>query len=274
MDGGTGVLITGAGFQYSQSFYFGSAPAVNVHCTSSEECSMATPASSPGTVNVVTGETLAGPPGRFTFIGPAITGITPRVGPQQGGTNVYITGISLGDDMIVHFGQHQLTVSCTSDTSCVTVSPPGTGSVHLTATRAGRTTIPTPADVFTYEPFPYGKISPDHGPDSGGTVVTITGGNFSTAPGATHFVFSFDAGGPDQLPTHVSCSSTSVCTLTTPPCGNINLCSVEPSAVIKATVGGLSHGIARFTYVLTSPPPAPPPPKAPPCNPLRPDTCQ
>jgi hypothetical protein len=276
MDGGTTVTITGSGFDYTggQTFYFGSWPAVNVYCPSSTQCTMATPAEPPGTVPVVAAGTSPGE-ATFTFIGPAITEIKPNVGPQTGGTYVNIYGVSLSNDMVVKFGNMQVGAPlCVGNYWCTVYSPPGTGSVHITATRNGITTFATQADLFTYEPFPYGTLSPDQGPDTGGTVVTITGGNFSTAPGGTQFVFSFTAGGPDQLPTNVSCSSASVCRLTTPPCASQNFCSIEPYAIVKATDGGLTNAIGRFNYNLTSPPPQPPPPKGPPpCDPSK-HTCQ
>lgn len=97
--------------------------------------------------------------------------------------------------------------------------------------------------------------------------MTVTGSNFNPAPGGTQFVFSFATGGPDRLPANVSCASTSVCTLTTPPCDSQNFCSIQAYAIIKATANGLTNSIAPFTYILSSPPPSPPPTKGPPCTP-------
>ena len=55
-----------------------------------------------------------------------------------------------------------------------------------------------------------GAISPTHGPVSGGTAVTVTGLNFSTAPGATSVDF-----GTKPSPS-VTCSSATTCVAVTP----------------------------------------------------------
>jgi kumamolisin len=271
MFGGDTVTVSGAGFYYTggQTFTFGGVPAVNVTCSNSTTCVMATPAvASAGPVDVLAGGSpLHGPGARFNYLGLSITRISPTVGPQGGNINVDIFGVSLSNKMIVKFGSTQTEApGCVSNTWCsVQHIPPGTGSVPVTITYNGMT-AQAPV-LFTYEPFPEGKISPDHGPDTGGTVVTVTGRNFNPAPGGTQFVFSFATGGPDRPATNVSCASTSVCTLTTPPCDNQNFCSIQPYAVIKATANGLTNPIAPFTYILSSPPPPPPPTKGPPCTP-------
>jgi hypothetical protein len=53
-------------------------------------------------------------------------------------------------------------------------------------------------------------VSPDIGPAAGGTVVTISGTNFSTTPGGTVFTFG------TAVATGVGCSSSTACTATTP----------------------------------------------------------
>lgn len=75
-----------------------------------------------------------------------------------------IFGISLSNNMIVKFGNTQTEApGCLNDTWCsVQHVPPGTGSVPVTITYNGMT-AQAPV-LFTYQPFPEGKISPDHGP--------------------------------------------------------------------------------------------------------------
>jgi hypothetical protein len=271
MNGGTTVTVTGRGFSTynNQIFLFGGKPAQNVTCSSSTQCVMRTPASTPGTVDVTPGGTNAVNAGdQFTYLGPSITSINPSVGPQTGGTVVQINGISFSPDMIVMFGNTRVSFSCLgpSYTQCEAgPTLPGTGSFHITVLRNNITLIDgvpvavtmvspqTSSDVFTYEPVPYGTMSPNTGSYLGGTFVTVTGANFSTAPGAT--VFTFHYGLTDSPATNVHCSSTTVCTMTTPPAVG----GADPSwqGSWKVTVNGLTSNASLFTY--TGFPPVVPP---------------
>src|SRR5439155_1074397 len=80
-------------------------------------------------------------------------------------------------------------------------------------------------------------INPASGPAAGGTAVTITGSNFSTAAGATTVAFGAAAG------TGVSCASTTSCTATSP----VGSGTVD----VRATVGGQTSATSaadQFTY--------------------------
>jgi large repetitive protein len=69
------------------------------------------------------------------------------------------------------------------DTSITTASPAASGgTVDVTVTTAGGTSAPSPSDQFAFVTAPaVSGISPDSGPVSGGTPVTITGANFLDA---------------------------------------------------------------------------------------------
>ena len=273
--GGTAVNVSGLGFGYTECFSFGGIPAVNVTCSSSRQCVMASPASSPGSVDIV--ETVAGsspvPADRFTFLGTAITSVTPNVGSQRGGTLVDLLGTGLSAGMIVKFnGVNAGAFACLNDTWCWIYAPPGLGTVPVTAT-IDNITQPVAAAQFTYEPLPWGTLSPNTGPAAGGTVITVTGGNFSTAPGGTKFDFSVPLGA-DSPAAGVSCTSATTCRVTVPPCMYAVSCEINPYAVVSATVNGLSSVIANFNYGWPNPSPPSDPGSNPPKGGCTLHTCQ
>src|SRR6202035_5852832 len=146
---------------------------------------------------------------------PTITGISPNSGPGTGGTVVTITGTNFstasGATTVAFGGTAGTSVSCSSTTSCAASSPVGSGTVDVTATVGGQTSATGAVDLFTYAPTPapaVSSISPAGGPAARGTVVTITGTDFS--PTATTVNFGGTAG------TWVSCTSSTTCSATSP----------------------------------------------------------
>lgn len=115
---------------------------------------------------------------------PTITGVSPDQGPTTGGTLITITGNNLLDTTDVTIGGSpcgSLNVIDANHIECETPSHPA-GPVDIVVTS------PNGSDTlyggFTYT-APLGApiisgISPDQGPISGGTVVTITGNNLDT----------------------------------------------------------------------------------------------
>ena len=161
---------------------------------------------------------------------PSITAVSPAAGPIGGGTVVTITGTGfiVGATTIAFGSSAGTSVSCSSTTSCTATSPAeSAGTVDITATNAGGTSSTSSADQFTFDLAPtVGAISPDFGPLSAGTVVTITGTGFVV--GSSTVAFGGSAG------TSVSCSSSTSCTATSP---------AESAGVVDITVttpGGTS----------------------------------
>src|SRR6202043_2209758 len=117
----------------------------------------------------------------FTYDAPpTVTEILPKVGLEEGGTEVTITGTNFTSGSTVKFGTTAATsVKFTSAPSLTATSPPGTGTVDVTVTTSGGTSTTSPADQFTYVPLPtITGIAPTSGPEAGGTSVTINGTNF------------------------------------------------------------------------------------------------
>ncbi len=113
---------------------------------------------------------------------PTVTSISPTAGPTLGGTTVTITGTNLTGATAVKFGAANATfVTVNSATSMTARSPAGAaGTVDIIVTTPGGTSVTSAADQFTYlTPPTITSISPTFGPPAGGTVVTITGTDFT-----------------------------------------------------------------------------------------------
>jgi hypothetical protein len=185
--GGTIVTVTGAGFVSGvTSFRFGRAQATGVTCTSTTTCEAVTPAHAVGPIAV----TVAGVKRKqaigtnFTYEQPPIvTGVNPNEGPVAGGTSVIITGENFSGATAVKFGAAQATsFTVESATSITAVSPMrSAGTVDVTVEN-GIFSTKSPADQFTYVRRPsVTAVSPNIGPEGGGTSVEIVGEDLAGA---------------------------------------------------------------------------------------------
>ncbi len=125
---------------------------------------------------------------------PTVSSVSPRSGPTTGGTLVTITGTNLTGATTVLFGTVAGTnlkvVSATKITVDSAAESAGLRNV-LVETPGGKSAAHE-ADWFTYvTPPTVTKVSPRSGPTTGGTLVTITGTNFT---GATTVLFGTVAG--------------------------------------------------------------------------------
>ncbi|WP_172832223.1 choice-of-anchor G family protein [Nakamurella panacisegetis] len=187
--GGTTVTVTGTGFVPG-------ATTVNVDgvnqpatATSTTSLTFVTPAHAAGPVDV-TVQTAGGTsaPQTYNFYDvPTGASLSPNRGPAAGGTVVTITGtgfvpgattVEIGG-ITIPAGQVTVTDGGTKATFTTPAHAPGT--VDVVATTAGGTS--TPALPFTFDALAATGISPDHGPTTGNTTVTVTGTGF--VPGKT-----------------------------------------------------------------------------------------
>ena len=156
--GGTTVMIRGAGFIGTTAVEFGTTEVDGFTVNSESSITAISPAGPAGTVDV----RVSGPEGtspisskdRFQFT-PTITGLTPRTGPDAGGTSVIVNGSGFVPGTtatIFRFGTASATsVNCSSSTECTTVSPAhAKGTVAVKATVNKATSPKTSADQFTY----------------------------------------------------------------------------------------------------------------------------
>ncbi len=124
----------------------------------------------------------------FTYNAPAlptVTVVSPTSGPTAGGTTVTITGSNLSGATAVDFGiANPGTITADTTGSITVTSPSGTGTVDITVTTPNGTSAKTSSDHFTYNAPALPTVTvvnPTSGPTAGGTTVTISGSNLSSA---------------------------------------------------------------------------------------------
>jgi autotransporter-associated beta strand protein len=116
----------------------------------------------------------------FTYVlPPAVTGVSPNVGPYEGGTTVAIAGSNLANATAVDFGNSPATSFGYYANGILWATSPGHAAVEVdvTVVTAGGTSPTGSSDKFyyQYETPIVSKVSPSTGAASGGTMVTITG---------------------------------------------------------------------------------------------------
>ena len=166
---------------------------------------------------------------------PSVASISSSSGPASGGTSVTTHGSDLAGAMAVHFGKRVAgTIVSYTATQIVATSPPGSGIVDITVTTANGTSTTLAADQFTFVAAAVTGISPNSGPASGGTSVTITGSNLA---GATAVHFGSVAG------TIVSDTATQIVATSPPGSGTVD--------ITVTTADGTSPTLAadQFTFV-------------------------
>ncbi|MBF6356046.1 IPT/TIG domain-containing protein [Nocardia higoensis] len=230
--GGTPVTITGTGFTDASAVLFGATPATSFTVVSDTQITATTPAGTgvePVTVTTVGGVSNDVP---FTYVAaPVVVGLDPVSGPETGGTVVTLTGTGFTGASAVSFGATPATsFTVVSDTQITAVAPAGTGIAQVTVTTVGGTSSGVP---FTYVAAPVlASLDPTAGPETGGTVVTLTGTGFT---GASAVSF-----GATPATSFTVVSDTQI-TAVAPAGTGVELVTVT-------TVGGVSSGVP-FTYV-------------------------
>lgn len=186
--GGTSVTITGDDFTRTTSV---TVDGVEVPFTvvNDTEITVVTPPHAPGVVDVVvTNEVGPSEPMEFEYFDVAeIDGVEPGSGPEAGGDEVVITGDCFTGATAVLFGGTAATgFVVNSDTRITAIVPAGTGIVDVSVVGAGDCGTAVVEDAYEYiAPPVVADLEPTSGPETGGTVVTITGEGFTGATGVT-----------------------------------------------------------------------------------------
>ena len=190
--GGTEVTVTGSGFivgETSVTIGGSAVPAGSVTVSSATSLTFTTPAHAAGNVEVTVttpGGPTAAAPGGFTYHDtPTAASLSPTSGPSSGGTEVTVTGMGfVSGETTVTIGGTAIPVGNvtvhTEDSLSFTTPAHAAGNVSVTVTTPGGTSTEVP-DGFTYVDAPVvTSISPNYGPEEGGTLVTITGSGFDS----------------------------------------------------------------------------------------------
>ncbi|HEY1826807.1 MAG TPA: IPT/TIG domain-containing protein, partial [Acidimicrobiales bacterium] len=172
---------------------------------------------------------------------PTVTGLSPKFGPIAGGTAVTITGTEFYPGSTVSFGGTTLpaaSVDVVSPTEIIATDPAhAAGPVNVNVTNGFGTSGNSANNVFTYENAPtVTSFTPLFGPTAGGTLVTITGGNYVAGDVP---VVTF-GGNPGTNTTEVSPTELTTDT----PAG-----AAGPVAVVVTDGGGTVTAAQPFTYV-------------------------
>ncbi|MFE7837761.1 IPT/TIG domain-containing protein [Streptomyces sp. NPDC057474] len=164
---------------------------------------------------------------------PVVSSVSPNQGSTSGGTTVTVTGSNFTGATIVRFGAKPATsYTVDSPTQITAVTPSGIGTVNVTVSTTQGTSVQVV--LFTYVTAPsLSGLSPNQGPVSGGTTVTLTGANLS---GATAVQF----GGVAAASFTVNSSTQITAVAPTRAAG--------AAAVTVTTPGGTSNALT-FTYI-------------------------
>jgi hypothetical protein len=236
--GGTVVTVTGTGFTGATGVTFDGTAGTSFTVVSDTQITVTTPAHAPGTVDVtVTSPNGDSTAGEFTYTPvTAIESVTPNVGPEAGGTSVVITGVCFTGATGVLFGTTPATsFTVNSDSTITAVAPAGVGTVDVTVLGSQSCGNATDPGAYTYLPDTTPIITgltPVRGPEAGGTVVTITGQNFTDATGVT---FDGKAG------TSFRVDSDTQITVTTPP-------HAAATVEVLVSAGQVASNAGAFTY--------------------------
>jgi hypothetical protein len=192
--GGTAVTVSGTGFIGASGVTFGGVAAA--YTVNSDTSITATaPPEAAGVVDVQvttpSGTSAVVSADHFTYTAaaaPAVTGVTPASGSAAGGSVVAVLGSGFTGASAVSFGTAAaVSFTVVSDGALYATAPAGTaGTVDITVTTPTGTSSTSSADHFTYTAVPVPSmtgVSPGSGSTGGGTVVTLTGSNFTNANG-------------------------------------------------------------------------------------------
>ena len=248
--GGTLVHLTGISFSDTMTVRFGTTIATYLVCQDDRRCSTISPPGK-GVVNVSlqlgTARSVATAASQFTYAKfPAISGIVPSKGPATGGSTVTITGSNFNATAgatTFRFGTAAATKVVCSTTQCTMATPPGISIVDVTASVSGLTSVITAADKFSYVPV-VRSVTPNTGPESGGTVVTITGAGFGSTQFSSYPSVAFGSNPAAAM----ACQSVAKCTATSPAGRSV--------VNVQVTVDGETSAPTsadRFTYLSGTP---------------------
>jgi hypothetical protein len=183
--GGTSVTITGTNFDGVGSVTFqGIAATISSINDAGTSITVTTPAfPAGGTVNVVVtaegGASVTVPADQYQYTNPlpSVTSVTPNAGPTAGGGSVTIGGTGFVTGATVMFGGMGAAVNSVTPTAISVTVPAGTGTVDVTVTTSGGTSLTSVSDEYTYQ--------------AGG--VTPTAPTISNIPGTNVFGGGFTA---------------------------------------------------------------------------------
>ena len=204
--GGTAITITGTGFVAGAKVVIGQGNGAGIGAIAATSVKVVSPTeitavtgggakAGPCTLFVTTsgGTSAANAGAAFSYaVLPTVSKVSPNTGPKSGGTAITITGTGFVAGAKAVIGQGNGTTGAIAATSVKVVSPTEitavtgggakVGTFSLFVTTSGGTSAANAGADFSYG-VTVTKVSPNTGPTTGGTAITITGTGFVT--GAT-----------------------------------------------------------------------------------------
>ena len=239
--GGTAISITGSNLIGATSVTIGGVPAINMVVVSAVKITALTPPGATGKVAIAvvtpggTGQLAAG--FQYNSFLPTITGVSPSTGPTSGGTQITVTGTNLMGATLTINNVDASIVDNSSDTSITAITPAGAaGAKTIVATTSSG--MSTQAITFTYFSATVKTVTPNLGPTSGGTGITITGSDLT---GATRVTI-----GGNDVTSFVQVSSAKIVAVT--PAGT----SGESDVMVTVPSGDVTK-TAAFRYTNSQP---------------------
>jgi hypothetical protein len=183
--GGTIITISGTNFVSGIQVTINGTACDSVTYVTSTSVNCITPAGSAGAATVVVtnvdGQSATNTTSFTYALGPAVSYVTPNLGPMGGGTSVDVIGTGFSPGATVTFGSNNA-VGCTYNSAlsitCPTPLSILSGGVSVTVTNPD-TQSASLSTGFIYLPPPtITSISPNGGPATAGQAVTISGTNF------------------------------------------------------------------------------------------------
>ena len=274
--GGTAITITGTGFVSGATVVIGQGSgagagaiaATNVTVVTSTEITAITGGGAKAGawslyVSTAGGTSAANIGDNFSYEPtPTVSKVSPNAGPVAGGTAITITGRGFVKGTTVVVGQGSGLTGAIMATNVKVVSPteitavtgggakPGSFGLFV-ITPGGTSVAKNPLNQdFTYYPLPtISAVSPNSGPTSGGTAITITGTGFiSLAVSQQNFTVEIGQGGgagPTAiLATNINVGSSTTITAITGGGAKAGTFGV----FVIASSGGTSIPAGTFTY--------------------------
>jgi hypothetical protein len=250
--GGTLITLRGTNFTQASSVTVGGTACSGLTVIDAETARCTTLAGPAGwaSVRITTPGGTSWSNGYFNYVAPVppapqVSSVTPSSGSTDGGTSITITGTAFTGATGIGIGG----VSCasfnvTSATTATCTTPPGNaGSASVDVTTGNGTNPANALFTFIQPPPAISAVSPDSGPPTGGTDITIMGSNFTGATGIT-------IGGSPCASFNVTNAMTATCTTPSGNNGAVNVAVTTPSGTTAAN--------SLFTFVTPPPPPSPP----------------
>jgi len=197
--GGDTIVVLGSHFTGATAVKFGTLAASSFTVNADDSITAVAPPAAAATVDVTVttyaGTSSTGSADHYIYTNvsgaaPAVTAVSPNTGSTAGGQVVTLTGSGFTGATAVKFNTTAASAfTIVSDTTITATAPAGApATIDITVTTNNGTSATGSADQFTYLSTAVPAItslSPSSGTSAGGTSVSVTGSNFTSASAVT-----------------------------------------------------------------------------------------